>query len=136
MAKSPKQRRLTSKRKLFLNAIKALEKCFDDNGLVKDGDSDVLADELLLLIDKCPKSLSHINSFAPVLGSALYVLQHAKSFREPETCSETCMAATPFEAAFFAGWSIGFEQGRDDAKAFQKSLSKRKHAKKGKKATP
>ena len=118
MAKKKLQaRRMTAKRKVFLNAIEKLGKYFDESGLVVEHkfNADEIADTLMGLSNKLPKRLRNINQMAVLFGSALYVLQMPADLREVDTCSETCHGAMPFEAAFFAGWGIGFDQGREDA---------------------
>ena len=118
MAKKKLQaRRMTAKRKVFLNAIEKLGKYFDESGLVVEHkfNADEIADTLMGLSNKLPKRLRNINQMAVLFGAALYVLQMPADLREVDTCSETCHGAMPFEAAFFAGWGIGFDQGREDA---------------------
>lgn len=117
---------LTTKRKAFLAAVEKLAKYFDEDGVVKDEefDADQIADSIMGLFNKLPKSLRNINASAALFGSALYVLQTPDILREVESCSETCKGAAPFEAAFFAGWSLGFESGRKDAQDEMKGDAK------------
>jgi hypothetical protein len=108
---------VTAKRKVFLDAIEKLGKYFDESGLVVEDkfDADQLAVAIMELFDKLPKRLRNVDDMAVLFGSALYVLQMPADLRQADTCSETCRGALPFEAAFFAGWGIGFDQGQEDA---------------------
>jgi hypothetical protein len=116
MAKKAKAVRLTAKRKAFLDMVQKLDKYFDDEGIFKEDEfyTDDLADSIADIFGTLPKTLRNINASAPLFGSALWVLQIPKDLREVETCSETCKGADPFEAAFFAGWSLGFDAGKED----------------------
>ena len=111
MAKQAKTRRLTAKRKAFLDALSVLCEHFDDDGFVKsDSDSHQIADLIVELFDKWKKPAKlDLCTFATVCGSALWLLNQTKSERNIDDCSETCVGAEIFEAAFFAGWSIAFE---------------------------
>lgn len=117
MAKKSKSYRLTGKRKVFLKAVKDLEKYFDEHGLVRDKfDSDQLADAIASLYNKAPKTIAcDLNTFASIFGSALYALSQIADERCVDDYSETCNGAQAFEAAFFAGFSLGLEAGREDA---------------------
>jgi hypothetical protein len=124
--KKAKAHKMTANRKVFLNAIEKLGKYFDESGLVVEHkfDADEIADALMGLFNKLPKRLRNINDMAVLFGSALYLLQMPADLRKVDTCSETCHGALPFEAAFFAGWGIGFEQGREDAEDEMKADAK------------
>lgn len=117
MTKKAKTFRMTASRKAFLNAVAKLGKYFDDDGTFKEDAFyvDDLADSLIQLFEKLPKSLRSINAAAELFGSALYVLQMHADFREVDTCSEACKGSAPFTGAFFAGWSLGFDAGKQDA---------------------
>ena len=117
---------LTTKRKAFLAAVEKLAKYFDEDGVVRDEkfDADQIADSIMGLFNKLPKSLRNMDNSAALFGSAFYVLQMPEILREVESCSETCKGAAPFEAAFFAGWSLGFDAGREDAQDEMKGDSK------------
>jgi hypothetical protein len=118
MTKTPKPFRMTARRKAFLMAFEDLQKYFDDDGFVKQDDfsSDDIADSIMELFNKLPKRLRNINASAGLFGSALYVLQTVADLREVDTCSDNCRGAMPFEAAFFAGWSLGFDAASEDEK--------------------
>lgn len=106
-------RKMTAKRKLFIKAVAALEKYFDDHGIVQ-GDIDDMAETILVLRDGSPKHISDLYSFATICGSALHFLNQIREQRIAEECSETCRGAEVFEAVFYAGWSMGFEAGNAD----------------------
>jgi hypothetical protein len=116
MAKKAKAVRLTAKRKAFLGIVQKLGKYFDDDGIFKEDEFyvDELADAIMEIFDALPKKIRNINDSAALFGSALYVLQTRADTREADKCSETCKGASPFEAAFFAGWSLGFVAGQED----------------------
>lgn len=126
MATKKKPFPLTTKRKAFLAAVEKLAKYFDEVGVVKleEFDADQIADSIMGLFNKLPKSIRNINDSAALFGSALYVLQMPENLREVESCSETCNGAAPFEAAFFAGWSLGFDAGHKDAEDEMKGDAK------------
>ena len=111
--KKANSRKMTAKRKLFIKAVAALEKFFDEHGVVQ-GDIDDMAETILVLRDGSPKNISDLHSFAAICGSALYFLNQISEQRILEECSETCCGAQVFEAVFYAGWSMGFAAGKDE----------------------
>lgn len=114
MANKAKNIRLTAKRKAFLDMVKKLSKYFDEDGLFKQDefDTDDLAESIVDLFGKLPTRISSVLESSTLFGAALYVLQMPQLVRDVDSCSEKCLGAAPFDAAFCAGWSIGFDAGK------------------------
>ena len=106
---------MTANRRFFLKAVGMLDKYFQDRRLKDDFSCDRVADALIELFKSRPPHMRSIYEFSEAVGSALFFQDQGAGFCGVEEISESCKGAEPYQVAFLAGWSIGFDAGRKHA---------------------